>query len=104
MSDEAKQKRIENARERQRLINAARRTLGTADGKIVMEHLAKTFRVNERVFTPVRSGADVYAYDPLTAALADGARAVVLHLQGLVTEPSQGDANIEEPTLTVTKP
>ncbi|GAT32335.1 hypothetical protein TSACC_2733 [Terrimicrobium sacchariphilum] len=103
MTEEAKSRKVERARERQRLVNAARRVLESEDGQVLMEHLATTFRVNERVFTPVRSGADVYAYDPITAALADGARAVVLHLQGLATAPAQGDANIEEPALTVKK-
>lgn len=103
MTEEAKSRKVERARERQRLVNAARRVLESEDGRVLMEHLAATFRVNERVFTPVRAGADVYAYDPITAALADGARAVVLHLQGLAAAPAQGDANIEEPALTVKK-
>ncbi|GAT35612.1 hypothetical protein TSACC_3683 [Terrimicrobium sacchariphilum] len=104
MSEAAKQRGIERARERQRLVNAARRVLESEDGRVLMAHLEETFRVNERVFTPVRSGADVYAYDPITAALADGARAVVLHLKGLSAATVKGDANIEEPTITVTKP
>ncbi|GAT33288.1 hypothetical protein TSACC_21701 [Terrimicrobium sacchariphilum] len=102
--NEATQKRqTENAKERQRLINAAKRVFASEDGQRVLAHLETTFRVNERVFTPVRSGPDLYAYDAITAALTDGGRAVIIEIKRLLDAPSQGDANIEEPTLKVTK-
>lgn len=104
MSDESKKNQLERARERQRLINATKRVFGSEDGKLVLEHLTKTFRVNERVFSPVRKGAEHFGYDPLTAALTDGGRAVIIEINKLLDAPANGDANIEEPTLKVSKP
>src|SRR5258708_2487817 len=89
---------IEKRRAQHRLAMAYHRTFASEDGQAVLSDLTETFRLQGRVFTPVQAGSH-FAYDPLTAALADGGRAVVMHILAKLAVPPQGDANLnpEEP-------
>ncbi len=84
---------LERRRATHRLAMAYQRTFASEDGQAVLADLRETFRLQGRVFTPVSAGSH-FAYDPLTAALADGGRAVVLHIMAKLTVPPQGDANL----------
>ena len=98
-----KQKEMEKRRQEQRLANAYQRAFATEDGRVVLADLRQLFRLEQRVFTPVRQGGH-YGYDPLTAALADGARGVVIYIQERLATKVQGDANIENAPEKVIKP
>lgn len=83
----------------QRLALAYQRAFATEDGQAVLADLKETFRLEDRVFTPVSVGSH-FAYDPLTAALADGGRAVVLHILTKLAVTPRGDANLTSEELT----
>lgn len=93
MSEELKARDLARRQREQRLTNAYKRAFDGEDGQAVLEDLEATFRLTERVFTPVRKG-EYFAYDPLTAALADGARGVVIHIRKRLQAKAQGDANL----------
>lgn len=84
---------------RQRVINAWARILESDDGKIVWEDLQKTFGLEAPVFRPIKASGGVYQYDPLTAALGDGARQVLIYIKKASEEPAVGDANHTEPAV-----
>ncbi len=89
---------LERRRANQRLALAYQRIFASDEGKIVLDDLTETFRLNRRVFTPVKAGGH-FAYDALTAALADGGRAVVLHILSMLAVTPQGDANLSATEL-----
>ncbi|CAN5767646.1 hypothetical protein BH09VER1_BH09VER1_45660 [soil metagenome] len=84
---------LERRRGGQRLAMAYQRVFASEEGQAVLRDLTETFRLHERVFTPVQAGGH-FAYDPLTAALADGGRAVVLHILAKLAVVPQGDGNL----------
>jgi len=94
--------RVKRAREAQRLVNAYHRVFGSEAGALVLEDLRREFRVEERVFTPVGRG-DHFVYDPLTAALTDGGRAVVLHILEKLKARVRSDAEVETAAVEVVK-
>jgi hypothetical protein len=71
-------------------ISGSGGSFSTDDGKKVLDHLGATFGLNRRVFLPVNRG-DHNLYDPITAALNDGARAVLLHILDVLAKPAQGE-------------
>ncbi len=93
---------IERRREAQRLVTDYQRTFGTDHGRRVLDDLCRTFGMQRRVFVPVGKG-NHHAYDPLAAALADGARAVPIHIMEQLAKPSIGDGNLESPQCEVKK-
>ena len=44
-----------------------------------------------------------YDYNPVVAALRDGQRGVILHIETMLKRPAIADANIEEPKRKVKK-
>ena len=88
-----KERETEARRREQRLTNAYHRAFATEDGQAVLADLAATFRLEGRVFTPLKKDHH-FAYDPLTAALADGGRAVVIYIKDRLAAKVQGDANV----------
>ena len=56
------------------------KVFGSADGQVVLADLAQTFGLDRQVFAPVKRDQH-FAYDPLTAALTDGGRAVVIYIR-----------------------
>lgn len=93
----------DRAREEQQLVNAYHRTFAVEDGQTVLADLERIAGYRAPVFQPVKTGGDVFAYDPITAALVDGARKLVIHIHAQLARPCQGDANAQ-PKTTVTKP
>lgn len=91
---------LEKRQREQRLTNAYRRIFDGEEGRLVLEDLVATFRLEERVFTPVKKG-DYFAYDPLTAALSDGARSVVIYIRKRLAAKVQGDGNLETKEKTI---
>jgi len=98
MSEEISIEDIERARARQRLINAYHRTFASEDGKIVLADIKAQFGVSFPAFVARDGGA----YDPLHAAIRDGQRQVVLHIEAVMTEEAKGDSNVEGAEVTVT--
>ena len=56
------------------------KVFSSADGQVVLADLTSTFGLMRPVFKPVKKG-ESFAYDPLTAALTDGGRAVVIYIR-----------------------
>lgn len=98
-----KERETESRRREQRITNAYHRAFATEDGQVVLEDLAGMFRLEGRVFTPLKKDHH-FAYDPLTAALADGGRAVVIYIKERLAARVQGDANLENAPDKVIKP
>ena len=97
MSDEITAEDIERAKERQRTINAYHRLFAGEDGQRVLEDLKGNFGFKHPAFLPRRAGG----YDPYHAAIRDGQRQVLLHIESILAAEVIGDANIETPQVTV---
>jgi len=97
MSDEITLEDIQRAKERQRTINAYHRTFSSDDGKRVLEDLKTVFGFKFPTFVPRQGGE----YDTHHAAIRDGQRQVILHVETVLSEEAIGDANVEQPQVTV---
>lgn len=87
------------ARERatQRKVNAYHRLFKTKAGKLILDDLKQAFGSDRPAFIPMAAGG----YDPLWAAVRDGQRQVILHIETQLSIPFQGDGNIEKPQVKV---
>lgn len=90
---------IEKAKHAQRVINAYRRLFKTAAGKIVLEDLKAKFGTALPAFIPRADGG----FDPIWAAVRDGQRQVLIHIDHQRSLPAQGDGNVEKPQAKVLK-
>ncbi|HWL54286.1 MAG TPA: hypothetical protein VNQ90_17735 [Chthoniobacteraceae bacterium] len=90
---------IERAKHAQRVVNAYRRVFGSEEGKLVLEDLRGKFGTDKPAFIPKPDGG----FDPLWAAVRDGQRQVVIHVEHQMSLPAQGDGNVEEPQTKVIK-
>jgi hypothetical protein len=88
---------LERERERQRIINAYHRVFAGKDGQMVIADLKHQFATESQVFLPG------YDYNPVVAALRDGQRGVVLHIETMLHRPVIADGNIETPKRKVKK-
>jgi hypothetical protein len=93
---------IEKAKKSQRIGNAFRRLFATEDGKLVLDHIRETFGLHMPAFIPQERGRHC-EYDPIHAAIRDGQRQVLLHIEAILAAPSAGDGNIETPKTRVKK-
>jgi hypothetical protein len=93
---------IEKAKKAQRIGNAYRRLFATEDGKLVLDHIRETFGLHMPAFIPQERGRHC-EYDPIHAAIRDGQRQVLLHIESILAAPSAGDGNIETPKTRVKK-
>lgn len=82
-------------RERQRTINAYHRVFGGGDGELVLTDIRKTFGTDFQAF--------IGGSDAIAAALRDGQRGVVLHIEAMLRREAKADANIEAPKRKVRK-
>jgi hypothetical protein len=96
MNEEITPEDIQKARELQRTINAYHRTFSGDDGKRVLEDLKAVFGFKFPVFVN-NSGQ----FDTHHAAIRDGQRQVLLHIDAVMLEEAKGDANIDAPQVTV---
>ena len=92
----------EQARAAQRIANAYRRVFSSADGATVLADLEKSFGLNMPAFIPQMRGRGA-EYDATHAAIRDGQRQIVLHIQAKLAAPAKGDAEIEQPKARVKK-
>ncbi len=90
---------IEKAKHAQRVINAYRALFGSADGRLVLEDLKAKFGTGLPAFIPRADGG----FDPLWAAVRDGQRQVLIHIEYQTSLPAQGDGNVEKPKAKVLK-
>ena len=98
MSDNIGKSDLDKAREKARLITAYHRTFETTEGKLVLEDLRRAFGTNFPAFRPDAEGR----YDALLAAIRDGQRSVLLHLEMILASTTpDGDGNTEAPAVTV---
>lgn len=93
---------IEKAKKAQRIGNAFRRMFATEDGKLALEHIRETFGLHMPAFIPQERGRHC-EYDPIHAAIRDGQRQVLLHIEAILAAPTVGDGNIQTPKTRVKK-
>jgi hypothetical protein len=86
---------LNRERERQRTVNAYHRVFEGADGKTVMEDIRRSFSTDSQAFLP---GHD---FNPIVAAIRDGQRGVLLHIQSMLCRTVVADSNIEVPKAKV---
>lgn len=88
---------LKRERERQRTILAYQRVFEGKDGQRVLSDLKTVFSTESQVFLPG------YDYNPVVAALRDGQRGVVLHIEAMLRRPSVADGDITEPKTKTKK-
>ena len=82
----------ERQRELQRVTNAYHRVFKSEDGAMVLRNLRAYFRVDRPAF----ERSVTHPYDPISAALRDGQREVMLFIDHKLAQPVEGDANLPE--------
>lgn len=93
---------MENARAAQRLVNAYHRLFGCRDGKLVLADIRKSFGAHLPAFIPLERGRGL-EYDPLHAAIRDGQRQVILHIEHKLNLSAKGDSDVEKPATETIK-
>lgn len=88
---------LKRERERQKTISAYQRIFSSKDGQAVIADMKHQFATESQVFLPG------YDYNPVVAALRDGQRGVVLHIEAMLRRPVIADGNIEEPKRKIKK-
>jgi hypothetical protein len=97
MAPEDKAAALRRERERQKITNAYHRVFASKDGAAVISDLKAQFATESQVFLPG------YDYNPVVAALRDGQRGVIIHIEMMLRRPVLADGDIEEPKRKVKK-
>ena len=97
MAPEDKATALRRERERQKITNAYHRVFASKDGAAVISDLKAQFATESQVFLPG------YDYNPVVAALRDGQRGVIIHIEMMLRRPVLADGDIEEPKRKVKK-
>jgi len=97
MAPEDKAAALRRERERQKVTNAYHRVFSTKEGQAVIADLKAQFATESQVFLPG------YDFNPVVAALRDGQRGVVLHIESVLRRPVIADGDIEAPKRKVKK-
>lgn len=97
MAPEDKAAALRRERERQKTTNAYHRVFSTKEGQAVIADLKAQFATESQVFLPG------YDFNPVVAALRDGQRGVVLHIESVLRRPVLADGDIEAPKRKVKK-
>lgn len=97
MAPEDKVAALRRERERQKITNAYHRLFAGKDGQMVIDDLKHQFATDSQVFLPG------YDFNPVVAALRDGQRGVVLHIEAMLRRPILADGDIEAPKRKVKK-
>ena len=82
---------LNREREKQKIINAYHRVFLGEEGKVVLDDLKKSFGTDFQAFS---AGQD---FRPIPAAIRDGQRGVVLHIEAMLQRSPRADGDIEEP-------
>jgi len=97
MAPEDKAAALRRERERQKITNAYHRLFASKDGQTIIADLKHQFATESQVFLPG------YDYNAVVAALRDGQRGVVLHIEAMLRRPVIADGDIEAPKRKVKK-
>jgi hypothetical protein len=97
MAPEDKAAALRRERERQKMTNAYHRVFGTKEGAAVIADLKSQFATESQVFLPG------YDFNPVVAALRDGQRGVIIHIEMMLRRPVIADGDIETPKRKVKK-
>jgi hypothetical protein len=97
MAHEDKAAALRRERERQKMTNAYHRVFGTKEGAAVIADLKSQFATESQVFLPG------YDFNPVVAALRDGQRGVIIHIEMMLRRPVIADGDIETPKRKVKK-
>jgi hypothetical protein len=97
MAPEDKAAALRRERERQKTTNAYHRVFGSKEGAAVIADLKTQFATDSQVFLPG------YDFNPVVAALRDGQRGVILHIEAILRRPVIADGDIEIPKRKVKK-
>lgn len=97
MAPEDKAAALRRERERQKITNAYHRVFGSKEGAAVIADLKQQFATDSQVFLPG------YDFNPVVAALRDGQRGVILHIEAILRRPVIADGDIETPKRKVKK-
>ena len=97
MAPEDKAAALRRERERQKVTNAYHRLFAGKDGQAGIADLKHQFATDSQVFLPG------YDFNPVVAALRDGQRGVVLHIEAMLRRPVIADGDIETPKRKVKK-
>ena len=84
-------KQAERAKAAQRIVNAYHRIFLSADGRTVLADLATVFGTSKPAFLAGPSGS----YDGIKAAIRDGQRSVILHIEHVLCLSAKGDNEVE---------
>jgi hypothetical protein len=97
MKPEDKQAALNRERERQRTINAYHRVFLGEEGKVVFEDIKRSFATDSQAFSAAQE------FNPIPAAIRDGQRGVILHIEAMLRRQPAADGDIEEPKNKVLK-
>lgn len=97
MKPEDKQAALNRERDRQRTIMAYHRVFLGEEGQTVLDDLKKSFGTELQMFSPAQD------FNPIPAAIRDGQRGVVLHIEAMLRRTPVADGDIEEPKKKVLK-
>ncbi len=97
MAPEDKAAALKRERERQKVTNAYHRVFSTKEGQAVIADLKAQFATESQVFLPG------YDFNPVVAALRDGQRGVILHIEAVLRRPVIADGDIETPKRKIKK-
>jgi hypothetical protein len=97
MKPEDRQAALNRERERQRTINAYHRVFLGPEGQTVMEDLKRSFGTDHQAFAAAQD------FNPIAAAIRDGQRGVVLHIEAMLRRQPAADGDLEEPKRKVLK-
>jgi len=97
MAPEDKAAALWRERERQKITNAYHRVFTSKEGQAVIADLKHQFATESQVFLPG------YDFNPVVAALRDGQRGVILHIEAVLRRPVIADGDIETPKRKIKK-
>ena len=97
MAPEDKAAALRRERERQKITNAYHRVFTSKEGQAVIADLKAQFATESQVFLPG------YDFNPVVAALRDGQRGVILHIEAVLRRPVIADGDIETPKRKIKK-
>jgi hypothetical protein len=93
---------LDKARKAQAVINAYHRVFATPEGALVLGDIRAALGLHMPAFIPQTRGRHC-EYDAIHAAIRDGQRQVILHIEAKLTQTPDGDANVEAAKTRVKK-
>lgn len=93
---------LDKTKEAARVTLAYHRVFATADGKRVLADMKRAFGLHMPAFIPQTRGRHC-EYDATHAAIRDGQRQVVLHIEAKLAQMPTADGNEEQPRRKVKK-